>query len=88
MERLTPYELSVLMHHYVSPEPYSFGIESGLYAETINKFFDFGVVVVARTADSEAPTRLTDLGKAWCRAILSTPLPRSVFVDSNDNIIE
>ena len=83
--RLTPYELSVLFHHYVSPAPYEFGIESGLYAETFEKFVRLDVFT---SRGSPEQSIVTDLGKAWCKAILLTPLPREVFIDSHDNIIE
>ena len=83
--KLSPYQLSVLMHHFVSSAEYTHGRESGLYAETIQMFVELGVW---REMCRDYNSGLTDLGKAWCVSILQTPLPQQVFVDVNDNIIK
>ena len=84
MNKLTPYQLSVLMHHYVSPAEYEHGRLSGLYDETIKMFTELGVW---RRICRDYNAGLTDLGRAWCQSILQTPIPRQVFVDHNNHII-
>jgi hypothetical protein len=77
---MTPFELEILMHHYVSPA--EFPRPSDSYEDIITDFITAGVMDATKT--------VTDMGDAWIQCILNTPFPKTktVFIDANGKIIK
>ena len=79
---MTPYELSILMHYYISPELHaSHGMS--LHDKIVEEYIADGVLDYG---DDGIP-KTTKLGEAWITQILDTPLPTLAYVDQCGNII-
>ena len=81
---MTPYELTVLIHHYVSPGLFQF-CETDLYKDTCTRFVFDGLFLDSKMDNGY---EVTGLGKAWILAILRTPVPKLVYVDAEGKVIE
>lgn len=82
---MTPYELSVLIHHYTSPAKFEH-CHKTLYTATVQTFVNQSVF--RRDTEKDNGYRVTNLGKAWLQVILQTPLPKQVYADAQDQIIK
>ena len=79
---LTPNELDVLIHYYVSPKPHD-RFDAPAVKDAINDFIDSGVI----EPQGHEHFRLTEKGQAWLKAILDTPIPKQQWVDYTGKII-
>ena len=82
---MTPYELSVLIHHYVSCGPFEY-CQTDLYKNTVVRFEHDGIF--SKSSETENGYVVTDLGKAWLFAILKTPVPKLAYVDAEGHVIK
>ncbi|ANL02678.1 hypothetical protein [Rhizobium phage RHEph18] len=69
----TPYEISVVLHHYVSSSPFPHK-DAPIYRPTIDKLWSLGVLSITEM-------EVTELGKALIDQWLRTPLPIVKYVD-------
>lgn len=84
---MTPAELDVLLHYYVSPSDYPH--PSGVHDETIEKFLNDGVLApCVPTGFRENHYEVTDLGKAWIKCILATPRPTQAWIAADGSVIK
>lgn len=68
--KLTPIHLEILIHHFVSPEPFSRN------SDTIQEYHnDLLGLELLETGASTGIFCVTDKGKAWLEHILETPMP-------------
>lgn len=68
--KLTPLHLEILIHHFVSPEPFSRNSEtSRSYSDEL---IELGLL---ETGASTGIFCITDKGKAWLEHVLETPMP-------------
>ncbi len=81
---LSPLEVEILLHIYCGPSRFE-NDHTEVYASTIKTFLTGNIIAAA--GDTENGYRVTERGDCWVQAILSTPMPRAVYVDSHDNII-
>ncbi len=84
---MTPYELNLLIHIYTTPIRHP-NQETKLYEETCNAFESEGVI----EPEFEDPKcahgyKLTHMGEAWLKSILSTPKPTLAFIDYKGDVI-
>lgn len=71
---MTPYELSILMHHYVSPSPYA-GEGAMLYEPAVKEFMEMGML------DTNGERLVTTpKANAWIEYILSVPFPEMKWI--------
>jgi len=81
---VTPYELAILTHYYVSPsEPKHIAITE-LFESTVLAWLDDGTLKETTTPNVFT---LTDRSRAWVKAILNTPVPRLAYLDQRDEEI-
>lgn len=80
---LTPLELDVLIHCYVSPAPHPRQDAESVMAACARLYLD----EVIEPSD-HGGWQTTDKGRAWLAAILRTPMPRQAWVDATGNVIE
>ena len=73
---MTPNELEILMHYYISPKPHP-RIDAPACQETTQKFMDDGIFEF-NGGDSYL---VTEKGQAWIRMILKTPYPIPAYID-------
>jgi hypothetical protein len=64
---MTPYQLSILLHYYVSPEPFKY---APILEETVRSFLDVELIKV----DGDTYI-LTEKGRKYIKMVLNTPLP-------------
>lgn len=72
---MTPCELQILLHYYVSPELYEY--RDAPAVRDFTQSFVFREILRPKGDVYE----LTDLGLYWLRSILNTPVPKIVYVD-------
>lgn len=72
-----PAQLSILLHHYVSFEPYP--NPSKVSAEVEGMFVAKGIL--AGSEDAPYCFKVTEKGTAWIEMILSTPAPVQKWID-------
>lgn len=82
---LTPLNLKVLLHCYVSPEPNP-QHDNAVVQESLQHFVNLGAIAPVKELSNIYGT--TPLGAAWVKAILATPLPVQAFIDSHGRVIE
>ena len=82
---MTPYELTVLIHHYISPGLFP-QHDTDLYKDTTTRFVHDGLFSVC--SQQTNGFIVTDLGKAWLHSILKTPVPKLAYVDVDGNVID
>ena len=82
---MSPFQLKILMHYYVSPS-FFHRADAPAYPEAEQGLVEIGALV--RTGDQGVPPKVTTMGRVWCRRILSVPPPRMAFVDENNNVLE
>jgi hypothetical protein len=70
---MTPYELSILMHHYTSPCRHD-NYHTVLYNDIVNRFREDGILNVG-------PVSVTEKGIAFINMILSVPMPEPAWID-------
>lgn len=80
----SPLALQILLHFYGCRGHFE-GIEHGPQQEAVRRFIDAGAMELA--SDAPHDYRVTPLGSAWVRRLLSVPCPRAVFVDEHGRII-
>jgi hypothetical protein len=66
---MTPNDLEILIHYYVSPAPHP-REEAPAVRESVKMFLTLHVLEVV-----DYGFRVTEKGQAWLRLILATPLP-------------
>lgn len=81
---MTPFELEILLHYYYC-EGKDDKPDTELRSKTIEHFKTHNILDFCIRKKSYV---LTNKGKAWIKATLRTPIPREVYVDQLDNIIE
>lgn len=82
---MTPYELGILMHIHTRAACFE-ETSAPLRAETLGRFITLGVTALSK--DMEHGDCLTDLGRAWLSAILSTRIPELAYIDQLGELIE
>ena len=82
---ITPVEIEELIYCYVSAEAPR---DAPARISARERFIRMGVVSRCAGSESENPFVLTPLGKAWLKAIMSTPLPTIAFIDAQGKVIE
>jgi DNA-binding HxlR family transcriptional regulator len=90
---MSPYKLTVMIHIYCCPGEFR---ESGIiesadaFSDTLEDMLLRGIINKSSLVDEvrKHPYSLTEKGEAWLKAILSTPIPKQVWVDSNGKIID
>lgn len=80
---LTPFELQALMHCYTKRDVYMPGNDRA--QQILAQFVTHGII----EPDDEIPNvfRTTELGRAWVRVILTTPVPTARYVDQHGEVI-
>lgn len=78
---LTPTELDILVHFYVSAWPHPRCADLAV-KEAIEAFIDDGVM-----HDINGVPTVTEKGDAWLQEILSTPQPRQAWVNGAGKVI-
>jgi len=81
---MTPYELTVLIHHYTSLGCFEYS-NTELYKNTVIRFVFDGLFIQCSNRDNGYA--VTDLGKAWISVILKTPIPKLAYVDAEGKIV-
>lgn len=77
---LTPNDIEVLLHYHCSSEPHPrFGAPA--VTDTVQRFIDLGVL-------TRPNLTITPLGAAWVKALCATPMPRLVYVNDRNEILE
>lgn len=74
---MTPYELTVLVHHFVSPAPFV-GCDAPAYSDAVSMLFRCGLI------DRVDYPRVTPKGECFIRSVLATPLPECVWRGANE----
>jgi len=80
---MTPNDLEILIHYYVSNEPHP-RLNAPAVQHSIEKFVLDGIFKLYVIGNK---TRITEKGKAWLKTILSVPYPQKVWVDENGDVI-
>lgn len=80
---LTPSDLSILIHYYVSPEKHP-SWDAPAVKETIQSFLDDSVLVLPHP---DGVPVVSEKGEAWLQEILSVPQPRQAWVNSAGKVI-
>lgn len=75
---MTPNDLEVLIHCYVSPERHP-RIDAPAVREAIKKFIRDGII--------DERHRTTEKGEAWLELILRVPYPKKAYVDEEGKVI-
>lgn len=75
---LVPYELSFLLHCYISSEPHP-NIGSDTLANVASMFVNRGILTCG---EKPRVWEVTELGRAWIAAILNTQVPRVAYLDA------
>lgn len=86
---MTPLDLEILSHYYVTPEPHP-NQEAHAVQASIGCFVSDGILE-QRPRTGENPLlsyQLTEKGVAFLQLLLQTPYPKQVFVDDSGNVIE
>jgi len=83
--KLSPLEMGVLMHCHVSPAPYEGVTPKAMIDAILVTFVGWDVI---KPCDDHGGYMTTLKGSAWCRLILSTPMPLACFMDQHGNVIE
>lgn len=69
----TPYDIEVVLHHYVSPAPFE-REDAPAYEDVVRRLTDLGII-----AHNGTRYKTTPLGEGLIKLWLCTPLP--VYVD-------
>jgi hypothetical protein len=80
---MTPNDIEVLIHCYVSPAPHP-RADAGAVAESIANFIVEGLII----EDADGSYSVTTRGKAHIKQLCSTPFPVEGWVDQNGSVIE
>ena len=83
---MTPYELSILLHIWVTPTKFP-DSHTTLYDNTIKKFKKDGIIGSINDQETIHGHELTPLGIAWLSVMLNTPKPTFVYIDHNGDVI-
>ena len=78
---LCPLQVEILMHYYARADGYKTNY-SNANAEYLQQFVDEGVL-----NDSTSPWTLTEKGRAWVHAILTTPCPTPAWITAEGRVI-
>ena len=87
---LTPNALGILIHYYVSALPHP-RIEAPAVIEDIDNFVSSGILIKRNTRNITTGEPLnhtywvSEKGKVWLTMILSTPCPKTIWVDPRTN---
>ena len=79
---MTPLELEVLMHIYVTPLRFPHLNHLG---SIVGKFLKLGIL---EASDTESGYVVSDLGRAWIYSILSTPIPKMGYIGQDGKLID
>jgi len=79
-EEMTPNDLEILIHCYVSPEEHP-RINAPAVMESIGKFVDDDILEERITDGDKMLFKVTEKGVAFLRMILSTPYPIKVWIN-------
>lgn len=85
---MTPFEIEILIHYYVSPTPHRVELEnSPIWPETRAWFLAQGLLA-ARTESSRygATYECTKRGEAWINYICQLPLPTQQWVMETEEV--
>lgn len=80
---MTPCEISVLLHFYVSPLPHE-RHDAPAVSAAIRWFLD---VEAIRRGDTPNTYVTTPLGKAWVEALCRVPKPRLAYLDEQNRVL-
>jgi len=75
---MTPNDIEVLLHHYVSPRVHE-RIDAPAVVESIEQFIKDGLMVASSQGDSGYG--VTDKGIFLVKMLCSTPVPVESFID-------
>ena len=84
MKDMTPHDLSMLIHFYVSPAPYA-GAHTLAGEETIRHFLTSDIIMHGDRLGSYC---VTTKGAAGVETILDTPIPKLAYVDAGGKLIK
>lgn len=83
MKIYSPFNIEILLHYHVSPEPHP-----RIELESVRHFTDelvkLGVIVHKQSPNSYITT---DLGRSWVEALCNVELPRQAYVDGNGKVL-
>jgi len=76
---MTPHDIRVLLHYYVSPEPYP---TSPILSDTLQSFIQRGII--SPHVDAESGFRVTPKGGKLVQMLCDTPDPINVWMDPRE----
>jgi DNA-binding PadR family transcriptional regulator len=79
---MTPNDIEILIHYYVSPNPHP-RIDAGAVKQAVQAFVKDGIFIEAD--GDKSGYSVTDKGKAWLATILNVPYPKKIWVDGRGN---
>lgn len=82
---MSPFELSLLIHIHTTPRAFD-QRDTPLRKGTLSAFVIEGIIVP--DSEQENGYVLTELGRAFLSAILSTRIPELAYVDQSGRLIE
>ena len=85
-EKMTPIQLEVLVHCYVSPEQHPRFFAPAVW-KAFNSFLRQGIIEYNSQRKEPFVYVTTEKGEAWLKTILATPQPRQVWVNEKGEII-
>lgn len=86
MTKFTPLQISILLHHYVSPAPWP--TPSPAYNESVKMLMDHDLLMVSHMRHiSEVAYTTTKRGVAHINQLLNLQPPKQAWVDAAGKII-
>lgn len=86
MTKFTPLQISILIHHHVSPDPWP--TPSPAYDESVKMLMDHDLLMVSHMCHiSEIAYMPTKRGEAHIKQLLNLQPPKQAWVDAVGKII-